>query len=88
MNVYVLSEKNVTEYVQIKDDDGFIHVVPANAILKITKDENIFTNKYDAQYALFRNRRRNGVPLTNFSRSKYFKYYCDRARDEDPELLF
>ncbi len=46
-----------------------------------------FETKEDAQYEIFKNRVKGGIPVTNFKSSKYYKMYIDRARKENPELL-
>ena len=83
---YVVENDSSQEYTVIDSDENFNYCVLPIHIIKVKK-EKCYSNKDDSMYSIFRSRRRQGVALKNFSKSKYFPMYLRRARVEDPELL-
>lgn len=51
------------------------------------KHDGKFTNKLDARYFTLIKQLQSGKKLSNFKVSKYFQYYVDRLREENPEYL-
>lgn len=85
--MFYLDKNQVTACYVIEDIGDKVIIVPKNQVMTVPK-KAMFSDKKIAMYELFKKRRREGVPLKNFTRSKYFKYYCEKAKKEDPELLF
>jgi hypothetical protein len=86
--VYVLTKSmnTVQKWDKLDEDDEYIYVIPPHTINKIKKSI-VFDDKKSAQYELFKYRVLYGADVSNFKGSKYYTYYLERAREENPELL-
>lgn len=47
----------------------------------------IFDNKEDAMYFKLLRSLEKGKPISNFKSSKYYKYYIERLKKENPEYI-
>lgn len=47
----------------------------------------MYDDRMDAMYAKLVRDMQRGKPLENFKSSKYFKYYIDRLKKENPEFI-
>lgn len=79
---FIIQSNSVIPIVIIND----VYYVPAGEVFEL-KDNNVYDNKLDAQYTLLIQNLRKGKQLSNYKTSKYFKYYIDRLKDENPEYL-
>jgi hypothetical protein len=79
---FIIVSNSVIPIVIIND----AYYVPAGEVFEL-KDNNVYDNKLDAQYTLLIQNLKKGKQLSNYKTSKYFKYYIDRIKDENPEYL-
>lgn len=85
--IYVPNGKGVTEYAVVEETEDEYRCVPAwhkTENVKKKNSANIFKNKKEAMYENFKNSRSDH---TKFKGSKYYSYYIERARKEDPDRL-
>lgn len=77
---YIIEKDSVVPVVKINDE----YLVPANVIFK-KRDFKVYDSKLDALYDKLLRDLAKGKSLENFRRSKYFKYYTERLKEENPE---
>jgi hypothetical protein len=70
----------------VREDSDNYYLIPKNGIIVIPKNE-CYDKKTNAQYKLFVDRVSSGIPIQNYRKSKYYKYYIERAKKENPEIL-
>lgn len=51
------------------------------------RDYEMFESKKDAMYAKLIKELESGKSLDNYKRSKYYKYYVQRLKKENPEFI-
>lgn len=73
----------VVRVVHIKDD----YYSFSNAVFKIDDVHNIFLDKNDAMYQQLLHKLNNGTALNNYKGSKYYGYYIERLKNDNPEYL-
>lgn len=69
-----INEQSKNEFVNVSD-------------VFTVKNPNIFETKKDAMYYKLIIELSNGHKLENYKRSKYYKYYLKRLKNEHPEYL-
>jgi hypothetical protein len=84
LHKYVIERQSIVKVVEVQLD-GKTYIVNPGAL---TQTDQPLLSKEDASYKLFVDRVSKGVPVTNYSRSKYYKMYLERAKIENPEILF
>lgn len=79
---FVLDGASVIEVIEIGE-----YLVPAaNMILK-TADHQTFESREDARYHCMLEGLKKGKDITTFKSSKYYKYYIERLKKENPEYI-
>lgn len=77
---YIIDGNSTIEVIEVGD-----YLVPAaNLIYKAEKYE-IYDTKLDVMYAKLLRDLANGKVLENFRSSKYYLYYVQRIKEENPE---
>ena len=79
---YIIDNSVVVPVVQVNEE----WLVPANTLFN-KKDNIVYNSKLDAQYFLMLSNLKKGKSLENYRSSKYYKYYIDRLKDENPEFM-
>lgn len=79
---YVLDGGNV---IPVYDVGGGWFVI-ATEFYDATKYK-LYDNRMDAMYDKLVNDLQTGKPIENYRSSKYYKYYIDRLKKENPEFV-
>jgi len=53
----------------------------------LPSNKELFRNHKDALFSMLLFRIKRGVPLSNYKKSKYYKYYLERLQKDHPEYL-
>lgn len=84
---YLIQNENTNTVIKVLFDN-IEYLVDPFAMKRYDPEKDILYTKNDAQYEIFRKRVSEGTPIKNYKGSKYYKMYLERAKKENPELLF
>ena len=83
----LINGKDVRQVIELgKDPKGRTEFVDCGDVYT-PKNYQTFDNKKDAMYSKLIIDLQSGTPLSNYKRSKYYKYYCSRLGQEYPEYM-
>jgi len=85
-NVRYIVENNISSPVIKVSIDNKDYLVNPAYLVKYYNE--ILYTKENAKYKIFIQRVLSGTPIKNFKSSKYYKMYLERAKKENPEILF
>jgi len=92
------SDKNLKEIYATKNGNTFVYLEVGDFLIPsqfknyiVHKDDlkadHIFDSKEELKYYSLVLDLKSGKPLSNFKRSKYYKYYISRLKEEYPEYV-
>lgn len=81
---YIIHNKSTSAVVEVTLD-GVKYIVDPKML---SLSNQPLYNKEDAYYKVFAQCIKDGTPVKNYKRSKYYKFYINRAKIENPEFLF
>lgn len=79
---FIIDGASVIEVVEIGDD----LLAPAQTIFK-RGDYDVYDTRLDARYHSMLRDLQNGKSIYNYKSSKYYKYYIERLKEENPEYI-
>jgi len=77
---FIIEGNTTLEVVEVGD-----YLVPAANMMFKSKDYTLYNNKLDVMYAKLIRDLSNGKDMSSYKRSKYYQYYVDRLKEENPE---
>lgn len=77
---YIVDGNTTVEVIEVGE-----YLVPAANLIYESKDYTLYESKLDVMYAKLLRDLANGKSLENFRSSKYYSYYVDRLKEENPE---
>lgn len=80
---YYVTESGISTLYKIND----IYLSDAFQFFVVEKTDKIYEDKKEALYKHLIIKLLNGVPLSNYKSSKYYKYYYSRLKNDYPEFL-
>jgi hypothetical protein len=81
---YIITNKSTSAVIEV-EVNGEKYIVDPKMLSKSTHK---LYSKDDAYYKVFAQCVLAGTPVSNYKRSKYYKFYMERAKIENPEFLF
>jgi hypothetical protein len=79
---YIINGASVLPVVEVGEE----YLVHASLLFK-KKDNQLYESRIDARYQCMLEDLKKGKRLENFKSSKYYKYYVERLRVENPEYI-
>jgi hypothetical protein len=79
---YILYGKDIIPVYELADGQ----LITAGDIFDPTQFK-VYTDRKDALYDKLVNDLKQGKPIDNYKSSKYFKYYVDRLKKDNPEYI-
>lgn len=79
---YIIDGASVIEVIEVGDN----HLVPASVMFD-KKDYQLFDTRLDARYYCMLKDLQKGKNIENYKSSKYYQYYIERLKEENPEYL-
>ena len=81
---YIIERETVVKVIEVIFDNEK-YLVDPKMLFKSHKPKY---SLQEARYKIFVKKVSTGTPVKNFKNSKYYKYYMERAKKENPELFF